>query len=171
MKKMVFAGLLLAAVTTVSAQEVTLYRVHNPNNTSSMTTVTVPPHIRTAFETTHPNVTVISWQPMDAWWRASYKADNRVTYVFYNEAGVDYRVALPVLQNNVPEEVISTALNLYGPSVYGITHMKSADNTDMYQVKLMENGTSRVTWIDADGVAVSNVFREKDIENSVTINQ
>lgn len=168
MKKILFSAVLLAGVITVSAQEVTLYKVHNPNNT--ITTVsTVPPHIRTAFETSYPGVTVIAWEPVNTWWRASYSNDNRVMYVFYNEAAVDYRVALPVLQNNVPEDVVSTAMRVYGPSVYGITKLRSADNMDVYQVRLMENGGTHVTYMDGSGTAVTNVFKSADV--AVTMNQ
>ena len=166
MKKIFFPVVLLGAALSLSAQEVTVVKTDN----TATTVVAVPPsHIRTAFETSYPGVTVVSWVPMNSWWRASYTMDNRVTYVYYNEAAVDYRVALPVLQNSIPEDVVRTTLNLYGGSVYGITKIKSADNMDVYQVRLMENGATTVSYIDAAGVAVTNVFKSTDV--GVSMNQ
>jgi hypothetical protein len=167
MKKMILAVLFVSAVISVSAQEVTTYKVHNPNGT--VTEVKVPPHILNAFNTTYPGVTVLMWEPVKSWWRASYPLENRVVYVFYNEQAVNYRVSLPVLQNNVPEDVVNTALKVHGPIVYGIAKMKSADNTDIYQVRLMENGSTRVVWMDGNGTAVTNMFKTADAV--VTTNQ
>jgi len=178
MKKIIFSGLLVAAAITISAQEITMYRVHNPNTVTSVTTTTtiaVPQHIAANFQTHYPGVAVIEWEPMDTWWRAVYKADNRLTYVYYNDAGDTYRVALPVLHNNVPEDVIATALEQYGPAVYGLSTMKSAEGNLIYQVHLLENGTSRMTWIDGRGTEVTKVFRDKDDDDvevdAMTVNE
>jgi hypothetical protein len=178
MKKVIFSGLLIAAVSAVSAQEITMYRVHNPNNPTTVTTimnpavVVVPQHINAQFVTRHPDVTVIEWEPMDTWWRASYLTDNRVTYVYYNDAGLDFNVALPVLHNSVPENVIATAIEQYGPDLYGLSTMKNAEGELIYQVHLIENGSSRMTWIDARGSEMTNVFRDSDDEDdAMTMNQ
>ena len=177
MKKVIFSGLLVAAAATLTAQEVTMHRVHNPNNTTTVTTTTttvmVPQHINSQFITRHPGVTVIEWEPMDTWWRASYLDNNRMTYVYYNDAGLDYKVALPVLHNSVPEDVVGIALEQYGPALYGVSTMKGADGNIIYQVHLIENGTSRMTWIDGRGTAVTNVFRDSDDEDddTMTMNQ
>ena len=159
MKKIIFSMLLLAAVITASSQEV--IKVHNPNNTT--VTPAVPANIRYTFETAYPGISVISWDPVNNWWRASYKDEARVIYVFYNENAVNYRVSLPVLQNNVSEDVVNTALKVYGPVVYGITKLKSADNTDIYQVRLMEKGSMRVTYMDGNGTAVTNNFKTAEV--------
>ena len=179
MKKVIFSGLLVAAAATISAQEITMYRTHNPNNPTTVTTITTPTHvmvpsyINTQFVTRHPDVTVIEWTPVDTWWRASYMDDNRITYVYYNDAGLDYKVALPVLHNSVPEDVVAIALEQYGPALYGVSTMKGADGNLIYQVHLIENGSSRMTWIDGRGTAVTNVFRDSDDEDddAMTMNQ
>jgi predicted sugar kinase len=121
----------------------------------------VPAFIKADFEVNNPGVTVISWDMVQGYWRASYKIDNRLNYDFYDQSGVDFRASLPVIQNNVPEAVVTTALNVHGPIVYGITKVKSANSTDIYQLRLLENGTTRIVWMDADGKAVTDVFKVK----------
>jgi len=157
MKKIVLSTLLLATVITASAQEVKVYRA------SDAGVVTVPANIRYTFETAYPGISVISWDPVNSWWRASYKDEARVIYVFYNENAVNYRVSLPVLQNNVSEDVVNTALRVYGPVVYGITKLKSADNSEVYQVRLMENGNTRLTYMDSNGTTVTNTFKTPEV--------
>jgi hypothetical protein len=140
--------------------------------TVTTSTVVVPQHINSQFIMRHPDVTVIEWQQVDTWWRASYMDDNRITYVYYNDAGLDYRVALPVLHNSVPEDVVAIALEQYGPALYGVSTMKNAEGNLIYQVHLIENGTSRMTWIDGRGTVVTNVFRDSDDEDdAMTMNQ
>lgn len=163
MKKILLSVMVLAAVYSVNAQEITVYRMPNTHNSSA----SVPPFIKANFEAQYPGVTVIAWEPVNTYWRASYNTDNRVTYVFYDDKGLNYRVALPVLQNNVPEEVVSRALTMHGPVVYGIMKMKAADNSDVYQVMTLENGMTKSVWMDANGTAVTKVFKNKTEEGTV----
>ena len=111
MKKIFFLAMLLGAVCIVKAQDVIVYK------TQSWPGTNVPPYIMTSFEKAYPGVTIIAWEPVQTYWRASYNWDNRIIYAFYDERGVNYRAALPVIQNSVPEDVISTALKVYGPVV------------------------------------------------------
>ncbi len=173
MKKIIFSGFLAASALTLSAQDVTMYRVHHPNTTTSITTtpVVVPQHIAVQFEANHPGLTLIEWEPMGMWWKATYRQDNRITYAYYNDAGDTYHVALPVLHNSVPEEVVATAIEQYGPTLYGLSTMKDAAGNTIYNVHLIENGNSRMTWIDAKGAAVAKVFRDYDDDESVTMNE
>ena len=158
MKKIFLSLLLIGAAFAIKAQEVTVYRVQSA---TTFPGTTVPAYIKTNFETAYPGVTVISWDPVRTYWRASYNNDNRIIYVFYDERGVNYRAALPVLQNNVSEDVVQTALKTYGPIVYGITKLKAANDSEVYQVRLMENGTTRMVWMNADGTAAADVFKTK----------
>src|SRR5688572_32778225 len=111
MKKILLSVMVVAAVCSLNAQEVTVYRMPNTHTSSA----SVPPFIKASFETEYPGITVVTWEPVNTYWRASYNVDNRVTYVFYDDRGLNYRVALPVLENSVPEEVVSRALTMYGP--------------------------------------------------------
>lgn len=155
MKKIFFLVMLLGVVCTVKAQNVIVYKTQSFPGTS------VPPYIMSSFEKAYPGVTILTWEPVQAYWRASYNLDNRIIYAFYDERGVNYRAALPVIQNSVPEDVISTALKVYGPVVYAIAKMKAANGTDVYKIRLMENGTTKVVWMNADGTAATDVFKVK----------
>ena len=164
MKKIFFVFLLIAAGWSLNAQ-VTVYRA------SDNTVYTVPTYIKTNFEATYPGVIVVAWEPVNTFWRANYIKDNRVIYVYYTESGVNYKAALPVVQNNVPEEVINTALNVYGPIVYGITKIRAANDTDVYQLRLLENGTTRTAWMGSDGKVVTDVYKVKIDDGEIKVKQ
>jgi hypothetical protein len=161
MKKILFSVLFIAILGVASAQ-VTVYRATNtPMTVTTFPGTTVPTYIVTNFEQAYPGVTVLTWDPLRTYWRATYNKDNRIIYVFYDERGVNYRASLPVLQNNVSEEVVSTALRVHGPIVYGITKMKGANDTEVYQVRLLDNGTTKIVWMNADGTVAADVFKVK----------
>jgi len=176
MKKIIFSVILLAASFTLVAQEnpVVIYRV---TTVEANPAYSVPSYIRTNFETTNPGVTVIAWDPMfvwdptTVWWRASYNTNNRITHVYHNSAGLNYNVALPVLQTFVPEDVITKAISLYGNNLYGITKMKGSDDMEVYQVRFLENGTLTSTWMDVDGTAVleTDVYKVKIDDDEIKI--
>ncbi|MEO6613194.1 MAG: hypothetical protein ABIT05_15015 [Chitinophagaceae bacterium] len=157
MKKTIFLMLLVATAWSVKAQEVLVTRKSNP----VLLGTTVPSFIKADFQVNNPGITVISWDPVQGYWRASYKVDNKINYDYYDANGVDYRASLPVTQNNVPEAVIATAINAYGPVVYGITKIKAANNTEVYQLRLMENDVTRTVWMDVDGKEVLDVYKVK----------
>jgi len=155
MKRIILCVSLLASAIALSAQEIIVYRL---GTTTSNPGYSVPMHIRTSFQTTHPDVTVVTWEPLSDWWVASYTEDNRIYHVYFNPAGVNFNVALPVMQTYVPDAVITTAISKYGNALYDITRMKGASNQEVYQVRLLENGISRSVWLDANGTEVTDVF-------------
>ena len=163
MKAILFSAMLLAAV-CASAQEVTIYRL---SNTNAYPGKNVPEYIVTNFEKANPGATVLAWEPMNATWRATFHENNRIVHVYYNELGHHYRSVLPIVQNNVPEEVISAAISKYGGTVYAITASKGMDDKNVYQVRLIENGTARTVWTDAAGNEAGNVFRMNDAKEPV----
>jgi hypothetical protein len=166
MKKVIFGMLLLMATISLSAQ-VTVQRLES---TSTNPAYTVPDYIRVNFETAYPTVTVVNWAPVNEMWRATYNDNNRMTRIYYNQTGEMYRLALPVISTHVPEEVVTSAINLYGESLYDITKMKAADNTDVYQVRLMENSTPRSVWMNESGVVMtSGVYKIKIEDDKMKI--
>lgn len=115
----------------------------------------IPTTVTRNFQASYPNVS-------DARWSKSYNGDWRVVYryngqnmnMYYSNRGESYMVALPVLQNMVPEEVVNKALELYGMNIYDVTRLKSVDSTmDVYQVRTLANGQLRTDVISADGSA------------------
>lgn len=168
MKKIVLAISLLVTVVGLNAQ-VTVYRATNmPMTTTSFPGTSVPTYIVSSFEQAYPGATVLTWEPVRNYWRASYNLDNRMMYVFYDERGVNYRAALPMLQNNVPEDVVTTALKVHGPIVYGITKVKAAGDKEVYKIRLLDNGTTKLVWMNADGTVPTDVFRVTTEEKAMT---
>jgi hypothetical protein len=172
MKKIILSVFLLASVYALTAQEVTVYRL---GTTTSNPGYSVPMQIRTTFQTTYPNATVVTWEPVKDWWIASYSENNRIYHVYYNTQPYylirdeSFHVSLPVLQTYVPDAVISTAISRFGNAVYDITRMKSASNAEIYQVRLLESGTARSVWFDEQGTDVSDVYKVKVDEDGVKI--
>lgn len=160
MKKIIVTALLIAGSITMMAQDnPVIVRV----NTGVYPAISVPYFIRADFETRYPGITVIAWEPVDVMWRASYNNNNRITHVYYNTAGVSYNVTLPVINGFVPEDVISKAISMHGNNLYGITRMKARDKSDVYQVRLLENGKGKIVWMDVDGkhIMESDVYKVK----------
>jgi hypothetical protein len=155
MKKIFFSLLLVGGTIAATAQDPVVVRV----NTSVNPAYTVPFFIRSDFETRFPGVTVLMWEPVDTWWRASYNNNNRIKHVYYNSAGMDYSVSLPVITGFVPEEVITKAISLHGSNIYGITRMKSANGSEVFQVRLLDAGKTKNVWMDANGVAVTDIYK------------
>src|SRR5688572_1351731 len=177
MKKIFFSVILIAAGLTLAAQEAPI--VYRVTTIETNPAYSVPTTIRTSFETTNPGVTVLAWEPMHVWdpsivwWRASYNTNNRITHVYYNSNGMNYsyNVSLPVLQTFVPEDVVATAINLYGNNLYGITKMKSANDMEVYQVRFLENGNLKSVWVDGDGASVieTDVYKIKIEDDEMKI--
>ena len=161
MKRIILCVSLLASAIALSAQEVIVYRL---GTTTSNPGYSVPMQFRTSFQTTYPDVTVVTWEPLSEYWVASYTENNRIYHVYYNtqpwylERDANFRIALPVMQTYVPDAVITTAISKYGNALYDITQMKGAANQEVYQVRLLENGASRSVWFDANGTEVTEVF-------------
>lgn len=158
MKKIIFLVILIGGATTLLAQENDTYSV---TSTGSYKAYNAPNNVRMKFQPTYPSASNVTWQPMNEWWVASYTADNRLMHVYYGPNGTSYSVALPAIENKVPEEVITKALNQFGNNMYDITMMKSANSNTVYMVRLMDNGNIRSTWMNEDGSPASNVFVQR----------
>jgi hypothetical protein len=166
MKKIILVAMVFVAGYALNAQVTAVYRASaGTNNTYS-----VPEPILTNFQTTYPAVTMATWEPMSGWWSATYKDDNnRIIHVYYStqpyylEKGrnVNYNVALPVINTYVPETVITAAINSYGASLYSITTIKAANNDVVYQVSLIENGTTKTAWMNAGSTAFTDINKIK----------
>jgi hypothetical protein len=157
MKKLFFSAIMFAASYTLFAQVVPTYRATDAS-------YSVPPTIQTNFQVSYPTVTDVSWQPMSDYWYATYKDDNnRLIQVYYNTQpwylirNESFKVALPVLNTMVPEDVISNAIHTYGNDLYSITAMKVADSEEArYQVTLIKNGTTETVVMNGSGVAYNS---------------
>ena len=119
----------------------------------------VPPPIQSSFQASYPGVTAPSWQQMNDWWYASYTESNRITDVYYNaqpyylNRNESFKVMLPVLNSQVPEDVITTAIHTYTNDLYSITAIRIADSTNTMQ---SENSTDVNQSTPSSNVSPSN---------------
>lgn len=161
MKKIFCAAMILAATYTISAQGVVVYNTTtNDYNYSSK----IPITFLTNFQTSYPTVTEVTWMPVtNDWWYATYKTDNnRIVRVYYNTQpwymmrGGSFMASLPVLNTYVPEQVIISAINTYGNSLYSITQRLSAGNEELYHVTVIKNGVSDIILMNEQGIVTKN---------------
>jgi|ERR1051326_688620 hypothetical protein len=155
MKKIILSIALLAIGITLFAQNETNYTTTNTGNYNAYN---APNNLRMKFQSAYPNAINVTWQPMNTWWVATYTADNRLAHVYYGPNGTSFSVALPAIETQVPEGVITKAINQFGNNMYDITMMKGPSNNTIYMVRLMENGNIRSTWMNEDGSTVTDVF-------------
>jgi hypothetical protein len=156
--KKIFLGLAFTAVCFAATAQVKVYRLESVGEN---TAYAVPAYINTYFTNAYPSVTYVVWEPTEELWRASYLDNNRITHIYYNSAGVNYRTSLPVLNTYVPEEVVKDAIDRYGTALYSITRMKGMDGTDLYQVGLLDNTMQGSVIINEEGVEMSEVKKWK----------
>jgi hypothetical protein len=184
MKKIFLATMLLAAASYAMNAQVTdsvnrtainepmKVKVYHLKNAQANEAYTAPTYIITDFERNYPGaVTYVVWEPVTYLWRASYKENNRISHVYYNTNGVNYKVSLPVINSFVPEPVISAAINTYGTALYSINRMKPVGDIEIYQVRLMEDTIVSDTWMDSKGAVLTEaeVFKIKSNNDKLKI--
>jgi hypothetical protein len=157
MKKGIFALLVFATGYAVSAQEVIMQK---QTTSGTYNAYSIPEQIRMEYQLNYGDPVLATWHPRDAMWVATTKStDNRITHVYYStepwymvdvpdRSPVGFRVTLPQINNYVPEDVITSAINQYGNNIYSITQLKATGNVDTYQVGLIENGVLRTVSMD-----------------------
>ncbi|MCW3072984.1 MAG: hypothetical protein JWP69_53 [Flaviaesturariibacter sp.] len=130
------------------------------------TAVTVPSHTQAYLLRDYPTATNATWQQSGDWYRANVINNNRSMHMYYGPSGDSYAVALPVTQSWVPEEVITSALNTYGTSIYAVNRIKGATGQELYAVTVLENGVSRTEYLNLDGTSVAalDVFRTDNMQ-------
>jgi hypothetical protein len=157
--------------------------MYNTTSTSNYNAYGIPNYVQMNFQAQHPSVSNLTWMAPTAEWYHGYYSDanGRYTHVYYStdpyynvqyypERVVGYTVALPVLQTWVPDPVITTATNLYKQNLYDIAAMKGNNNTEMYVVRVMDNGELKSMYMDANGTAVTDFIRMEEQMNTADIN-
>lgn len=176
--------------TTTNQQMNTSTNQNTSNQMSTTTTTTsnysayaVPNYVQANFQAQHPNVSNLAWDRSTADWYHGYYTDanGRYTHVYYStdpyynvkyypERITGYIVALPVLQTFVPDAVITTALNQYKQNLYDITAMKGNNSTEMYVVRVNDNGELKSMWMDANGTALTDYWRIEEQPMTTDVN-
>ncbi|HEX6332920.1 MAG TPA: hypothetical protein VFZ78_01770 [Flavisolibacter sp.] len=167
MKKAILSLLFIGASYAIFAQVDTSTSTMN-NTSATLTTtanyqafgtqITAPTYVETYFIRDYPTATEVMWWEAGDWYHATYNNNGRYNHVYYNTNGSTFTVALPVTQNYVPDDVINKAGSMYGPMIYDITTMHWKDDADIYQVRLLQNGTLVSEWIDANGNKIADPF-------------
>jgi hypothetical protein len=153
MKRIFFSLALMTASYCLMAQEDSII---TRTTVSSNPAYTAPSLITTEFRTTYPDVMDVTWTPMNDWWVASYNRNNRLIRTYYTPGHTTFNLALPVLNGMVPEDVVTSAMHVYGNNLYDITRMKDMPDMQFYQVRTLENGVFKTLYIDHTGKIVTD---------------
>jgi hypothetical protein len=152
---------------------------NSTTNTSNYSAYGIPNYVQSNFQSQHPNVSNLAWTTSTADFYHGYYSDptsGRYTHVYYStdpyynsqyypERITGYTVSLPVLETWVPDQVVTTALNQYKQNLYDIAAMKGNNNTNMYVVRVIDNGELKSMYMDSTGGAVTDYIRTEEQAN------
>ena len=126
---------------------------------------TLPSNVQMSFNRDFPATVnnTYSWNQYGDWFHTQYMSNGRSIHYYYNTRGTGYSLALPVIQTYVPEDVIDKALQKYGANLYSISMVKTADDTNAYQLGLIERGQLRMEYLNEDGSTVTNIWRTEEM--------
>jgi hypothetical protein len=114
MKKIIFLMILVGGASTLLAQDNNSYSATSAGNYKAYN---APNNIRMNFHSAYPNATNVSWPPVKEWWFANYTENNRLMHVYYGPNGTSYSIALPAIENRIPEDVITKAIGQFGNNI------------------------------------------------------
>jgi hypothetical protein len=131
--------------------------------TSGSYQLNVPASVQTQFTTSYPQVSGTRWQQSGDWYVARYVDNGVIRQVSYREDGKTLSsIASPIRKSYVPDEIVSQAIQRYGANLYAIGTTKGSNGQDIYSVTLIENGQARTDWMNTDGSAAADHFRQSD---------
>jgi hypothetical protein len=135
----------------------------NSDAASSANQVNVPASIQTSFTTSYPSVTGDSWQQSGDWYVTRYVDNGAIKQVSYREDGKTLTTSPALVRNAfVPDNIMNQAIQQYGANVYSIGSVKGANGQDMYTVTLIRNGVAHTQYMNQDGTAAEDYFRQPD---------
>ena len=100
-----------------------------------------------------------SWNQYGDWFHTHYVNNGRLWQYFYSTRGDGYALVLPVVHTYVPENIINSAIQKYGSSLYSIGMVKTNSGADAYQIGLIQGGQLNTQYLDESGVSVNDVWR------------
>lgn len=187
MKKIILSAIFAAGTFALFAQDTTnqanntmtntTNQAYNATSTATYNAYGVPDYVQWDFQTQYPTNDIQWMQGTTDWYHGYFMNNNRYTHMYYStdpyynvqyypERITGYTVSLPVLQTYVPDEVVNVALNMHKQNLYDITAMKGTNKQDMYMVRVMENGQLQSHYMDAQGVAITDIYRTDEVENT-----
>ena len=139
-------------------------------NAYSAFNATAPAHVNVYLQRDYPTAADVRWRQMEDWWHGYYMDNGQPAHIYYNNAGNTFRVALPVKQSLIPDDVVSKAVNMFGPTIYDITTIKGSSGQDVYHVRVIDNGTVSSQYIGADGSKVLDIYRVENTDPMLNTN-
>lgn len=103
-----------------------------------------------------------TWNQYGDWFHTYYTKDGRLWQYYYTQRGDGYALALPVIETYVPENIINSALQKYGSSLYSIGMVKTNSGNNAYQIGLIQKGQLTSQYFDENGATVADVWRVED---------
>lgn len=103
-----------------------------------------------------------SWNQYGDWFHTHYVNNGRLWQYFYSQRGDGYALVLPVLHSYVPENIINSAIQKYGSSLYSISMVRTQGDSNTYQVGLIQGGQLNMQYLDENGTTVNDVWRTED---------
>ena len=163
MKRTILAMLLVGSSCAVFAQDETsdnsAITTSTEYNAYGAFTATAPDYVNSYVIRYFPTATDVRWRQAGEWWHGYYLEAGMPMHVYYNNAGETFRVAIPVRQSLIPDNVVTTVVGLYGPMVYDVNTIKGTNGQDIYHVRLLEDGNLVHKYLNADGTEAIDVWR------------
>jgi hypothetical protein len=133
---------------------------------SGINQVNVPASIQTSFTTSYPSVTGNTWQQSGDWYVTRYLDNGAIKQVSYREDGKTLTTSPALVRNAyVPDNIMNQAIQQYGANVYSIGSVKGSNGQEMYAVTLIRNGVAHTQYMNQDGTAAVDYFRQPDNAN------
>jgi hypothetical protein len=111
-----------------------------------------PRYPENAFHKQYPNAAQSQWYRVsDDWWWVAYTEKGPWQLRAYNARGESYPIGLPILQNAVPKDVVSSVLERFS-CVYDISEVRNTDQPVHYVVRTLEkSGELKTLRVAANG--------------------
>ena len=131
----------------------------------------VPSTVQMSFQKANPSASNARWEQSNDWYRVYYQNNGQDMNAYYDAKGNSFMMALPVMESAVETDVISKLKGMYGTNVYDVTRIKVADHSDAYVVRIIENGQVRSEVVDAQGQAVTQIYRTPESDSIWAANE
>lgn len=101
----------------------------------------VPPAVQQCFNRDYTSIASVTWRPLgDNWYNGVALDNGRTVSKSCDMDGAGAIVALPVKETYIPEDILSSLAEKYGPSLYDVSCIKG----DQYLVRIIKNGRLKI---------------------------
>lgn len=114
----------------------------------------VPERVKEAFHKDYPDASAVRWTYTNQRWDARFhKMDGNMDMLAcYDIKGHHIDSRMPVAQSNLPPKVINHLNDrYYGGYTHSFTKIQRHNKSDLYRVRVKEQGTYRTLYLDKKG--------------------